>query len=166
MLRVFRLLCSKLDSYRHKRGIQRALALHHRGEARKDGLTPTNITTHLEIEWRARDVHPWDRCLLSPAERAAAFVKQALADTEAAIRRLFATLPNVDVITLKVLDRRLENVIISGTVSRPGAVSRNDDLSTGMRLSCLGLTFHSAGCEFEPLEKYDRRALRATNEHE
>src|SRR5579864_776789 len=89
MLHFLKTLSRKLDGYRYKHDIERALALHLRGEVRSDGLNPTSLATHLEIEWRARDIHPWDRGLLSPAQRAAAFVKQSLADTEAAIYRLF-----------------------------------------------------------------------------
>jgi len=116
----------------------------------------------LEIEWRARDIHPWDRRLLPPAERAAAFVQQSLADTEAAIYRLFVeAVPHVDVITLRVFDRMSKNVIISGTVSRPVTSAREEKLSIGMRLMYLGLTYHSAGSLFEPLEEDHRSAPAA-----
>ena len=57
---------SRFDGYRYKRSIERALALHLRGEARRDGLSAIRMATHLDIEWRARDIHPWDRGLLSP----------------------------------------------------------------------------------------------------
>lgn len=71
-----------------------------------------------------------------------------LADTEAAIHRLFAALPQVDVITVRVLDRVAETVIISGTVARAAALNqdernRDEGLSIGMRLLYLGLTYHS-----------------------
>jgi hypothetical protein len=153
MLHVLEALFRKLDGLRYRRNITRALALHLRGEARKDGLEPASFSTHLEIEWRARDIHPWDRPLLSRSERAAAFVRQSLADTEAAVHRLFAALPQVDVITLRVLDRVSETLIISGTVARPAASNQDARLSIGMRLLYLGLTYHSAGALFEPLEQ-------------
>jgi hypothetical protein len=156
MLHVLEALLRKIDGYWYRHNVECALALHHRGEVRRDGLNPVNIATHLEVEWRARDVHPWDRGILSPAERATAFVKQSLADTEAAIHRLFATLPHVDVITLKVRDQISENVIIAGTVSRPAVSCENEKLSIGMRLIYLGLTYHSAGSLFETLEQNDR----------
>jgi hypothetical protein len=98
MLHVLERVLCKLDGYRYNHNIERALALHLSGEARRDGLHATKSTTHLEIEWRARDIHPWDRGLLSPGEKPAAFVKQSLADTEAAIYRLFEALPQVGVI--------------------------------------------------------------------
>lgn len=154
MLHILKTLSRKLEGYRYKHNIERALALHLRGEVRRDGLNPTVSTTHLEIEWRARDIHPWDRGLLPPAQRAAAFVKQSLADTEAAIYRLFEALPQVDVISLRVFDQTSENVIISGTVSRPAPSAQDKKLSIGMRLMYLGLTYHSAGSLFEPLEDH------------
>jgi hypothetical protein len=153
MLHVLGPLLRRLDGFRYKHSIERALALHLRGEARQDGLSPASLTTHLEIEWRARDIHPWDRPLLSRSEKAAVFVSQSLADTEAAVHRLFEALPQVDVITLRVLDYTSENVIISGTVPRASISDRNEQLSIGMRLRYLGLTFHSAGSLFEPLEQ-------------
>src|SRR5580658_7640103 len=152
MLHVLRPLFRKLDRFRYRQNIKGALALHRRGEVRKDGLTAVSVTTHLEIEWRARDVHPWDRPLLSRGERAAAFVRQSLADTESAVQRLFQALPHVDVLTLRVLDHASEAVIISGTVARPDVSNRDERLSIGMRLRYLGLTYHSAGSLFEPLE--------------
>jgi hypothetical protein len=66
----------------------------------------------------------------------------------------------VDVIALKVLDHISETVIISGTVSRLAAAARDENLSIGMRLMYLGLTYHSAGSLFEPLED-DRYAPAA-----
>jgi len=152
MLHVLETLLRKLDGYRYQRNIERALALHLRGEVRRDGLKPANSTTHLEIEWRARDIHPWDRGILSPAQRAAAFVEQSLADTEATISRLFRALPQVDVVNLRVFDRASETLIISGTVSRPVTSARDGKLSIGMRLRYLGITYHSGGSLFEALE--------------
>lgn len=152
MLHVLKTLLQKLDNHRYKHDIERALALYLRGEVRRDGLEPVNLSTQLQIEWRARDIHPWDRGLLSPAQRAAAFVEQSLADTEAAICRLFEALPQLDAIALRVLDRTSDTVIISGTVSRVDASALDENLSIGMRLLYLGLTYHSAGSQFEPLE--------------
>src|ERR1700733_8305740 len=152
MLHVLKKLLRKLDGHRYRRDIDRALALHLRGEFRRDCLNPINLTTRLQIEWRARDIHPWDRGILSPGQRAEAFVEQSLADTEAAIQRLFEALPQVDVIAVRVLDRTSDSVIISGTVSRLRASARDENLSVGMQLLYLGLSYHSAGSLFEPLE--------------
>jgi hypothetical protein len=149
------LLC-KLDGYRYKRSMARALALHVRGEGRRDGLNPTSSTTHLAIEWRARDIHPWDRSLLTPAQKAAAFMEQSLYDTEDAVHRLLEALPQVNVIAVKVLDQVSGSVIISGAVSREDGMARNEALSIGMRIRYLGLTYHSAGSRFEVLEEVER----------
>jgi hypothetical protein len=165
MLQVLEALFRKLDDCRYRRNINRALALHLRGEVRKDGLMLASVTTHMEIEWRARDIHPWDRPLLSRSERATAFVSQTLADTEAAVHRLFEALPQVDVIALRVLDHASETVIISGTVARPAALHRDERLSIGMRLLYLGLTYHSAGALFEPLEQDQCPAIPAEAGH-
>ena len=153
MLHVLENALRKLDSYRYKRKIERALALYLRGEVRRDGLNLTRATAHLELEWRARDIHPWDRGFLSPAESAAAFVKQSLADTEAAVCRLFENLPQVDVITLRVLDPISDSSIISGTVSRADLLARNEHLSIGMRLRYLGLTYQLSGSLCEALDE-------------
>ena len=153
MLPVLENVFRKLDGYRYKHKMENALALHLRGEVRRDGLNLTRATTHLEIEWRARDIHPWDRDLLSPVERAAAFVKQLLVDTEAAVCRLFEGLPQVDVITLRVLDEISDNPVISGTVSRADILARNERLSIGMRLRYLGLTYQLAGSLYEALDE-------------
>jgi len=158
MLHVLETLLRKLDGYRYRRNIERALALHLRSEVRRDGLKPLRSMTHFEIEWCARDVHPWDRGLLSPAQRAAAFVEQSLADTEAAIHRLFEALPQVDVISLRVFDQASKTVILSGTVARPATPARDENLSIGMRLRYLGITYHSAGSLFEALECDDQPA--------
>jgi hypothetical protein len=151
MLQVVETLVQRLGAYWCKRGIQRALALHLRGEVRRDGLNLIATTTHLEIEWLARDIHPWDRGLLSPSQRASAFVEQALADTEASIYRLFSALPQVDTITLRVREHGSERLIILGTVLRPDTVARDQDLSIGMRLRYLGVRYYSAGSLFEAL---------------
>ena len=114
-MNILESLLRQLDGYRYKRGIERSLALYLRGEARSDGLSAITVVTHLDIEWRAREIHPWDRGLLSPPQRAAAFVEQSLFDTEAAIHRLFAASPQVDFITLRVFEPDSARVIISGT---------------------------------------------------
>jgi hypothetical protein len=159
MLQVVETLLGKFGAHWYKRGMQRALALHLRGEVRRDGLHLSAATTHLEIEWRAREIHPWDRELLSPSERASSFVEQALADTEAAVYRLFSALPQVNVITLKVRGQESERLIISGTVLRQDTLARDQELSIGMRLRYLGVTYHSAGSLFEALEEDCRSAL-------
>jgi hypothetical protein len=144
MLLLLRRLRRKLDLWRYHRRIKRALALHLRGEARSDGLTVDNVSGHLEIRWRARDVHPWDRDL-ARYEREVVFAEQALADTEAAVLRLFDKLPEVDVIELSVLEPNSETLIAAGTVHRADLnVSGPRLLSVGMRLREVGVRYHFA----------------------
>src|ERR1700752_2888612 len=86
---------------RDRRVIQDALALHHRGEARHDGLTLTQVSHHLEIEWRPRDGHPWD-CASEPTGLHFLLAEQSREDREAALPRLFNDLPELDVIDFAV----------------------------------------------------------------
>jgi len=127
--------------YRQK--VKGALALHRRGEARRDGLALADVCNRLEIRWHARDIHPWDRDRDLPAyEREIAFVNQTLADTEAAIARLFERLPQVDIIEIGVLERTGESLIAEGVVRRSELMSaRPGLLSTGMRLRELGMRY-------------------------
>jgi len=149
MLQILETFLGRLNAYLHRRGIERAIALNLRGEVRRHGLTDLRIVNHLEVDWRARGIHPWDHELIPPSGRGAAFVTQALADTEAAISRLFASLPDLDVITLKVFDHASDEVIMSGSVLRSSIAARNEMLSVGMRLINLGIMFHSDGSLFE-----------------
>jgi hypothetical protein len=152
MPHILEAILRQLGHYLYERSIDRALALYLRGEVRRDGLIPISVATQLEIEWRARDIHPWDRDLLSASERATACLDQALHDTEAAIRRLFITLPPIEVIKVRVRDRTSDDVILSGSVSRPDFLARDERLSIGMRLLYMGVTRHSEARLLEPLE--------------
>jgi hypothetical protein len=142
----------KLDLWRYRRNLDRALALHLRGEVRRDGLTLKNACNRLEIQWWARDIHPWDRDLPSEKE-ASLFAEQTLADTEAAIFRLFEALPQVEVIKLSVLGPKSETPIMSGTVHRSTlSTARRGLMSIGMRLMDLGVCYHLSGWEFQSLD--------------
>jgi len=124
---------------RDRKVIQDALALHHRGEARRDGLTLTQVSHHLEIEWRARDVHPWDRAS-GPTEREFLFAEQFMEDTDAALSRLFNDLPELDVINFAVTHPDSGQRILSGTVKRSCRVSRTRGVSARTRLWHRGVT--------------------------
>lgn len=153
MWRLLANLTKRLDALRYRRGIERALALHLRDEVRSDGLTLKKLTNRLEIEWSARDIHPWDRNDL-PEEKASLFVRQCLADADAAITRLFRELPQVDTIALTVLEPHSESVIMAGTVDRD-VVEPDAGLSVGMRLWQQGIKYHSDGFQFESLGSAD-----------
>jgi hypothetical protein len=152
MSRSFRTLLYEIDGLRYGRGIEQALALNLRDEVRGDGLALSRALSRLEIEWYARDIHPWDRERgLSPEEKAYLFVQQCLRDTEAAISRLFERLPQVDIIEARVLEPKSKMPIIAGTVSRSG-LEKNDQLSAGMRLMLSGVTFRLSGWSFDALD--------------
>jgi hypothetical protein len=119
---------------------------------KRDGLTPISVATHLEIEWRARDIHPWDRDLLSVSERTATFVDQALHDTEAAICRLFTMLPPLEVFKVRVRDRTSDNVILSGSVSRPDFLARDRTPAHRNAAPVYGVMHHFEASLLEPLE--------------
>jgi hypothetical protein len=145
MLRIFQPFVSRLNLWRFRRRIKQALALHLRGEARNDGLRVDNVSSRLEIRWRARDIHPWDRNLGTRYEREVMFAEQALVDTEAAVGRLFEKLPEVDVIELSVLEPKSETLIAAGTVHRSDVFAvRPHLLSVGMRLREIGVNYHFA----------------------
>lgn len=140
MKQLFELLLRRFDTWRYRRNLRCALALHLRGEVRRDGLKIEALCHRLELRWRARDIHPWDRELVSATERPALFLEQTLMDTEAAIIRLFKTLPVLDVLEVNVLDHTSENVIVSRTVDRSMLDKGRNLLSVRMRLCELGVT--------------------------
>jgi hypothetical protein len=131
-------LLKKLASDCFRAGITRSLALHRRGEVRQDGLTLTKACHHLEIEWRAREIHPWDRGC-SPEEEMRLFTEQCFSDTEAAIRRLFAALPVVDLIQFRVTHPNSEDQLLEGTVVRSVLKDTKSDASARGRLWQMGV---------------------------
>jgi hypothetical protein len=147
MLRLLKRCFCKVELLIYRNRVKDALALHRRGEVRRDGLKLDNVCNRLEIRWRARDVHPWDRDLPT-YERESVFAEQTLADTEAAIVRLFERLPHVDVIEINVLEPTSKNLIAEGTVHRSDLNSaRRCLLSVGMRLRELGMQYCFAAPE-------------------
>jgi hypothetical protein len=135
----FKNVLRKLDLYSDRHGIENALALHRRGEVRRDGLTLTRACHHLEIEWRARDIHPWDRDC-EPSERELEFTEQSLADTDAALSRLFKELPEVDVIEFRVIRPDSDVPILAGKVERSAPMPRTRGASPRTRLWHRGVT--------------------------
>ncbi|HSU91647.1 MAG TPA: hypothetical protein VLI44_09350 [Sporolactobacillaceae bacterium] len=133
------------------RKIQRAMALNQRGEVRSDGLQMTSAKTTLRIDWLAREIHPWDRDL--PLERAERlFSQQCLDDANAAISRLFAEIPVLDSIEVRVRRDISRPTILEGTVYRRDSLSGNDYASTGMRLRAIGLRFRMSNLCLEEFE--------------
>jgi hypothetical protein len=145
-IRQFR---SAFHGRRFRRRVVTALAVNRRGEARPDGLSLNYCHGRLELEWRARQVHPWDR-ELPLARTARLFVEQCLEDTEVALRRLFAVLPEIDLIDFKVTHPLSGALILSGSVTRQEAYTVRAH-SSGMRLKQLGVIYRLQGWQFEPL---------------
>lgn len=116
---LIRSLFKTRDIGRMRCAVNQALALHLRGEARTDDLTLIDLSVRMQLRWRAREIHPWDRDL-PPSRAAKKLVEQSLADTEAALERLFAACPDVDVIEVKVIepDPESDRRIMFGTVQR------------------------------------------------
>jgi hypothetical protein len=128
----------------------KALALHRRPkEVRSDGLSLSHFRNRLQIEWRARDIHPWDRGL-SQSRVTELFAKQCLDDTGTAIDRLFSELPEIEFIEFTVLDPKSSAPILRGSVDRNEANVTND-VSPGMKLKKLGASYRLTNWHFEPL---------------
>ena len=131
----------------YRRRIEHALDLERRGEVRNDGLQLGEMQHRLEIRWRARGVHPWDRHLPRD-ERHARFVEQALLDTEAAIARLFDALPEVDLIDLRVTDPSSDATMLSGSVHRSDFQSLQPSPSVRMRLAEMGVSIEALEIDY------------------
>lgn len=124
--------------------IQHALALPGRGGVLHDDLTLSKTSCRLEIEWRARNIHPWDRDL-PEAEQELTFAEQSLADTDAAVSRLFKELPEVESIEFRVIHPESDQRILAGTVERSAFVAkipaaRINGTSTRTKLWLRGVT--------------------------
>jgi hypothetical protein len=118
-----------------------ALALHRRGEARTDDLQLMDLGVRMQVRWRAREIHPWDRDL-PPARAVRKLSQQCLSDTEAALERLFEACPEVDVIEVEVVEPNAdgERRVMFGTVRRD-EFAQWHPLSTDMRLRLVGLHY-------------------------
>lgn len=132
------------------RRMVKALALNKRPrEVRRDGLSLSQFCNRLQIEWRARDVHPWDRDR-SQNRVTELFAKQCLDDTGAAIERLFGELPEVEFIDFTVIDPKSSVPILQGSVDRSEAKTASD-VSPGMKLKRFGARYRLTNWRFEPL---------------
>jgi hypothetical protein len=127
--------------------VRRALALRPRGAIPNDVLILNNLILsghRLELEWRARDIHPWDRDL-PLAEQAELFSEQALQDTDVALIRLFQSLPEIEQIEFQVLKPDgFSDAILAGVVDRERVLAPEGSLSLRMRLRNLGVTYQVA----------------------
>lgn len=94
--------------------------------------------------------HPWHQNSLDASEKARLFADQCLADADAAIDRLLAALPEIDVIELRVIDPDSSDLILTGSVRRCD-VSKSGIRSPGMKLKELGCRYRLNNWRFEPL---------------
>jgi hypothetical protein len=133
-----------------RNSIDRALALN-RNQVRPDGLQIAGTSFRCKISWYARDVHPWD-CDLIGERKALRLLEQTLSDTEAALEGLFAALPEVDEIDMRVLEGGAgkRGTLMSGSISR-GDFEKCHPASTAMRLRLIGVKYNLIGSRFEPL---------------
>ncbi len=148
-------LPAPLNQTRLQRAARKALKLAPRGGVRNDVLVLSKLSKvtaqELQLEWLARQVHPWDRDL-PPCRQAELFCQQALQDTEAAILRLFRMLPDIAQFDVRVLDPNAANrVILAGKVEREEIHSACRLESIKMRLLMMGVRFLMAGGHLEPL---------------
>jgi hypothetical protein len=112
-----------------------------RGGDGSNFLRVEDVSLALRISWRARRLHAWD-CDLPPERASRRFARQILADTEAALERLFETSPDVDLIEMTVHEPDPEGagVLMVGSVSRKEFESCHP-LSTAMRLRLVGVNY-------------------------
>jgi len=131
--------------------VTKALALRPRGFIPRDVLRLSKLSVQLQVEWRTRDIHPWDHDLPSD-RRADLFREQALHDTDAAILRFFQILPDVDAIEIRVLAPHPPNgVIFAGRVARQDVLAARPLSSPAMRLMMMGIRCHMND-HLEPLD--------------
>ena len=132
-------------SGRERRRLWRRLAnaLELKPQAGKVNRRPSlvNVSTRLEIEWYARDIHPWD-CDLPRERQARLFAEEALTHTAAAIRRAFARFPEVDAIEIRVLEpHKPHGLLFTGAVTREDLKECSPNLSPAMTLKLLGIEY-------------------------
>ena len=129
---------------RLRRRVDRALRLRPRGGCVEDRLVVRRISTRLDVEWCARDVHPWDHDL--PADRREElFLEQCHHDTVVAVRRMFAQLAEVDLIEIRVVTPQPSaRTILAGTVSRRDQNMVTRQRSARMSLKLMGIHYEAA----------------------
>jgi hypothetical protein len=135
-----------------RRQVRNALALAPRGFVQRDVLVLCELSARLRVEWRTRDIHPWDGRLPTD-RRSELFRDQAFRDTDEAIARLFQAIPDVDAIDVRVLEPEPSGrTILDGTVARRDVCAARSVASPGMRLRLMGIRCRLEGGRLQPLE--------------
>lgn len=127
-----------LSSYCLRKDVKKALALNRQGEARRDGLVLVSTSHCLDIEWRARAIHPWDRDR-SKEEQDKLFLEQLYCDVDTALLRLFATFPDIDVIRFKASKVGSHEPLLEGEVKRLSEERRVVGLTPRTKLWRMGV---------------------------
>jgi hypothetical protein len=124
---------------RLRKRVARALTMAPRGGVANDGTSLRTVSLSLEVEWYARDLHPWDRDL--PVERRAElFSAELMADTVVALRQLFERLADIDAIQIRVLEpTEPHKTVLAGTVCRDDLIATQGCRSPAMSLKLLGV---------------------------
>ena len=133
------------------RRLAKALGIGRRPADSADVTPLRHVSTHMEIEWYARDIHPWDRDL-PDKRKAALFAEGSLAHTATAIRRAFERFPEVTSVSIRVLaPRKPHGILFAGSVSRLDLAGVPENLSPAMTLKLLGITYQMSDGVLEPL---------------
>jgi hypothetical protein len=132
-----------------ERSVTRALSLKPRGAVAHDVLTMSKLSGQIQVEWVARDIHPWDRDQ-PEEEKSQLFLQQCLGDVDVAIARLFYALPEIDAIEIRVMHPMTKSKLIEGTVNRATLLS-SSGAPIAVKLSAMGLHFRRSNGGFEPL---------------
>jgi hypothetical protein len=149
ILRFLQKLHRRLKPKSLRKRVNRALALHRRGEVRADGLELRNMKTTIRVEWVAREIHPWDRQIASRLKERL-FARQSLEDVDAAITRLFEQLPEADAFEVRVLREGDNRLLFHGRVERADVAVASHS-SPLMKLNSLGIKFQVSNWQLEPL---------------
>ncbi len=155
MASVARLIARLIQAHKRRqmwRRLTRALGISGRAGGAGTSVSLASLSTHLDVEWYARDIHPWDRDL--PIERKAVlFAKGSLAHTVTAIRRAFERFPEVESVQIRVLDpRKPHGLLFAGSVFRGDLASVPQNLSPAMTLKLLGIAYRLIDGVLEPLQ--------------
>jgi hypothetical protein len=131
--------------------LAQALGLGSRAGERRRREPIRRVATHLEVEWYAHDIHPWDADL--PDEhRARLFAEGVLAHTVTAIRGAFDRFAEVESIAITVLEPRTPHrVLLRGAVTRGDVVEASRTVSAAMSLKLLGVEYRMSEGQLQPL---------------
>ena len=115
----------------------------------------------MQVEWIARDIHPWDRSI-SCELKERLHTQQCLDDTQAAIDRLFYAIPTLNSLRIRVFSESPRSLLITGVIKR-NQLKLVRHLPVGMKLKTLGVQFRIANWKLEPLSALDRDTVGSEN---